>query len=67
MVGNGETKLEKLTATRYCKIFRKGATAFIYLFIHAFNKYLMRICYITGAVLGSGDASVKGWTDFLSS
>lgn len=62
-----DTQLEKLTEARCCKLLRKGATAFSYFFSHSFNKYLMKICYIYVTVLDSGDISVKGWTEFLSS
>ena len=37
------------------------------LFIHSLNKYLVKICYVPCTVPGSGDVSVKGWTEFLSS
>lgn len=50
-----------------CKILRKDATAVGYLFIHSSNNYLMKICYISGTVLGSGNTAVKGWREFLSS
>lgn len=61
------TKLERLSVIRCCKILRKGAIAFRYLFIQPFNKYLIKICYISGTVLGSGDTSVKQWIEFPSS
>lgn len=50
-----------------CKILRKDATAVGYLFIHSSNNYLMKICYIAGTVLGSGNTAVKGWRECLSS
>lgn len=50
-----------------CKILRKDATAIGYLLIHSSNNYLVRICYISGTVLGSGNTAVKGWREFLSS
>lgn len=45
---------------RCCRILRKGTISFGYLFIHSFSESLMIICYISGTVLGSGVASVKG-------
>lgn len=45
------TKLEKLSAIRCCKILRESGRAFHYLFIHSLNKYLMKIWYISDAML----------------
>lgn len=36
------TKLERLSVIRCCKILRKGAIAFRYLFIQPFDKYLIK-------------------------